>query len=117
MDAYNQMIGQTGELPAEASNMEPIFTGPQGVAPVDERVDLSRQNVPLNHDDRIQRIARAPRPQTERDTQMEMVKFYQSIGDNKRADDILRALDGGNSVTPDQSIGLKATLDHIFSRK
>jgi len=113
----NPFERQRMDMAPYGSNAQTVHLGPQGVAPVDETIDQFRQNVPLNHDDRIQRIARAPRPQTERDTQMEMVKFYQSIGDNKRADDILRALDGGNSVTPDQSIGLKATLDHIFSRK
>jgi len=113
----NPFERQLMDMAPRGSNAETVYLGPQESGLVDTTVDQSRQRVPLSYDDRIQRVARAPRPQTERDTQMEMVKFYQSIGDNQRADDILRALDGGNSITPDQSVGLKATLDHIFSRK
>tara|TARA_Y100000310_G_scaffold342777_1_gene447387 strand:+ start:509 stop:1987 length:1479 start_codon:yes stop_codon:yes gene_type:complete len=51
MKDYYEMISQTSKLPAGASNMEPIFTGPQGTAPVDEIVDLSRDVVrqPWSH--------------------------------------------------------------------
>jgi hypothetical protein len=92
MDAYNQMIGQTGELPAGIPDPEPIFTGPQGVAPADETVDLSRDIVrqPWSHPS-----AGVTYPkQRERDSQLELLEFYETVGmgNSQVAIDLKRAI-------------------------
>jgi hypothetical protein len=94
MKDYYEMISQTSRLPAGASNMEPIFTGPQGVAPVDETVDLSRDVVrqPWSHPSAG--VTYPNYKKEERDSQLNLLKFYETsgMGDTQNAIDLRRTL-------------------------